>query len=240
MPKLRISDDELDIDELEDAEYSEDDYVSYSGEQPPADTVLDGYIKSAWWTETSGGDRMIKLIFIADGNTGEEEEYDGLPVWENLPLTSNAKFRWKPFIDSQGITLLDIKKKLYVSPDDDNIGAPIEKIGTWEPGEDTRARIITKVDRYDGKASTKVRKWLDPEEVLDDEEEELEDEEPEEEAPPPRRTRTAARPARGTERAATPAKSARTAKAPTRGGKAATRPARRSRREAGYDEEPPF
>lgn len=181
MPKLKVMDDELDIDELEEAEYTEGDFESYEGEQPPKNTVLSGFVKKIWWCMTSNEDRMFKVLWVADGNTGDEEQYDGLPIWENLALITSAKFKWKPFIDQMGFTLRDIKTKLFVAADDDNIGAPITKIGSWEPGSDeSYCRVVTSRERYDGEWRTHVGKWLDWEEPEADDEDEA-DEEPEEE-----------------------------------------------------------
>lgn len=192
MPKLKVTDDELDVEELEDAEYNEDgDFEDYSGEQPPKGTILRGFIKKMWWTYSQNDNPMLKILFVADGNTGDLEEYNGLPVWENAVLIPSVKFRWQPFLDTFGLTIRDVKTKLYVSADDDNQGAPIEKIGKWEPGEDARCRIVTKRERYQGEWNTKVSKWLDDEEAADEEEEE--------EAPPPRRSR-AAKPAASSRR----------------------------------------
>lgn len=239
MPRLRVPDEELNIKELEDAEYDdrEFDYESYDGELPPADTYLDGYVKKMWWCYTGGGDPMLKALFIADGNDGDEEEYDGLPVWEQLPLTNVAKFKWKPFIDVFGLRLIDIKRKTMVADDDDRIGAPIERIGNWEPGEGSRCRILTKRAKFNGKDKVEVRRWLD---ASDDAEEELEDydedeDEEVEQAPPPRRTRPAA--AKPAKPAARPAKAAKPA---TKAAPAKTTRSRRVSSQAGYDEEPPF
>lgn len=265
MPRLKIDDDELD-DELDDVEYSEGTFERYDGEQPPKDTYLRGYVKGVWWTESNAGDRMLKVLWVADGNTGDAEEYNGLPVWENYVLTAAAKFKWGPFFRQFGLTIKLLKTKTVIAADDDNVGAPITKIGPFAPGEESataRAAIITSREKYKDAWQTHVKEWLDDEEPEDeeedeeelDEEEEEEPEEEEEEAPPPPRTpktasgKTSARPAT---KPAVPAKSAATrtsgaktsattrpaAKAPAR--PAAKAPARKGRASAGYDEEPPF
>lgn len=255
MPRLKVPDDELNVTELEEAEYDDRDfdYESYDGELPPGDTHLRGYVKKAWWTYTSAEDPMIKLLFIADGNDGDEDEFNGLPVWEQLPLTNNAKFKWKPWIDVFGISLMDIKKKTVVAEDADNIGDPIEKIGTWEPGEDARCSIITKRAKYKGQDKVEVRRWLDEEADDEEEEEDYEEEEEEVEAEPPttRRSRTAASGA-ATRKPAAASKASASKPAPARQAKPGTtrrtpakaaKPAARGRRQsaqAGYDDEPPF
>ena len=255
MPKLKLGDDDLDIDALEDAEYQEDEYEEYTGKQPPAGTVLAGHIKKMWWTYTNNGDGMLVALFVADGNTGDEKKFNGLPVWDRLALTTAAKFRWKPFLDATGIALREIKAKMVVAEDDDNIGAPISKIGRWEPGEDALARIITKRDRYEGEVSTKVKTWLayaeaedeDEEEGYEDEEDELEEEEDEDEDDVQgRRTGRVAHPTRAAKPPAKPAPARqRTARSATARGKAAPAARKRSpvgRRgsKTGYDDDPPF
>jgi len=205
MPRLKIEDDEFNADELDEAEYESGSYERYTGEEPPKDTVLRGYVKSMWWGYTAKDDPMVKVLFIADGNTGAEEEYNGCPIWENYPLIKIAKFKWGPFFQQFGLTARLFKTKMYVAEDDDNIGAPIEKVGTFVPGEestDAWCRVLTTREKYNGKWQTHVAEWMDDaedddedeeevetEEEVDVEEEEDEDEEP---TPPSARTRRAA------------------------------------------------
>lgn len=245
MPKLRIDDDEL-PDDLDDVEYDRErrDYEKYEGEQPPKDTFLNGYVKNVWWTETNGGDRMLKVLWIADGNTGKTEEYNGLDVWENLALTANAKFKWGPFFEYFGLTIRMLKTQAIIDEDEDNIGAQIKKIGKkFVPGPDCRVAIITSREKYNGKWQTHAAEWVDEEfdedeeledEELEDEDEELEAEEPEEdeeeeEAPPPPRRPTARRPAAAstTKTSARP-KAAASASAKSASAKAPARPAARA------------
>jgi hypothetical protein len=269
VPRLKIDDDELD-DSLDEVEYTEGSYQEYDGEQPPKDTWLRGYISKMWWTYTKSEDPMLKVLFVADGNEGETEEYNGLPVWENMALTASAKFKWGPFFRHFGLTIKYLKTKLVVAEDDDpTMGAPITKIGTLlAPGEDSanaRCAIITSREKYDNKWQTHISEWLEDDEPEDDEEEseeeeeeleEEEDEEPEEEPPPPARTRRAAT-GKGTAQPATKsATSSKTATTRTSGAKtsaAAKKPAaktsakpasargkRAGRASGGFDEEPPF
>jgi hypothetical protein len=200
MPRLKVEDDEFDINELEGAEYSEDEeYADYEGPTPPKKTVLNGYVKVAYWTLDSSGERMIKSLFIAAENTGDRAKFNGCPIWDNTSFKASTKFRWVPLIRAWDITLQDIKKKLYVLPEEDDhptFGAVIEKIGTWKPGEDedtAYCRVLTGVHNYDGGKIVDVGKWLpwqdaqadadEDDEVADeaeDEEEQDVDEEPEE------------------------------------------------------------
>ena len=156
-----------------------------------------------WWCRTaekedgSGLDPMIKVLWIAADNEGENEEYNGLSIWDNLVLTPGAKFRWAPFFNVHGITLKAIKTSTYVGEEDDERvgGAPIEKIGNFVPGEDSDAawsRVITKRRFWNDEWRAEAKKWLpweaedeeeeeEPAEEIADEEAELEDEEPEDE-----------------------------------------------------------
>lgn len=184
MPRLKVEDDELDIEALEEAEYTEGDYESYSGERPPKGTILAGFVKKMWWTYTTNDDPMFKILFVADGNEGDEEEYEGCPIWENAALIPTAKFKWAPFMETFGITLKDVKTKLYVGPEDDpGKGAPIEKIGTWKPGsDDSYCRVLVDQERYNNEWQARIGKWLDYEPGE-------EEEEPEEPEPPARPTK---------------------------------------------------
>lgn len=259
MPKLKPTDVDFDIDELEEAEYNED-FQPYGGGIPPNKTILTAYVKSMWWTRTQADDPMLKILVVAEGNEDDEEEFNGLPIWENMALTKGAKFKWKPFLDHFGLSLKTLKTSIVVAPDDDQFGAPIQKIGKWQPGEESDAawcRILTGRDRYNEEWRATIAKWLELEEVEDvedeEDEEDVEDEE-EEPAPPARTRRTAAKTTKATTKAPskparpaakTPTRGARTAKPATRSAKpAATKPAvrgtRGKRQAAGYDDDPPF
>lgn len=200
MPKLKIDDDDLDIDALEEAEYNEDDFVPYTGPEPKNGTFLVGYVRKAWWGYNKNEDAMITLVWEAAGNTGKMEAYNGLSIWEHLSLTPNVKFRWKPWMDAMGLTLRDVKFRMCVETEDDNVGAPIEKIATWKPGEESEAawcRIMTTREKYQGEWQTRAGKWLpyeepeaqeEAEDLAEEEEEEVEvgpegdeEEEPEDE-----------------------------------------------------------
>jgi hypothetical protein len=169
MPKLRKDDTaDIDVRALEDAETGEG-FDSYDGEVPPAGTLLSGYVRKMWWTRTavkpdgSGEDPMITVLWIAAENEGKEAKYNGLPVWERLVLVPQVKFRWGPFFAVYDISMADVKTKTYVAEEDDNQGAPIEKIGTFEPGEandEAWARIITERHRYNDEWSARPKKWL--------------------------------------------------------------------------------
>lgn len=244
MPKLKAEDVTFDVDELEDAEYTEGDFETYDGDVPPSKTILVAFLKKMWWTTTQYDDDMIKVLLVAADNDGELEEYNGLPIWDNLPLITKAKFKWKPFIDFFGITLKDIKTKTVVSASDDNIGAPIEKIGTFKPGEeneDAWCQVLIKRSRdQDGNWRAEISKLLEleepeeedteeeePEEEAEEEEAEEEEEDVEEEEEPPAKP---ARSARGS-RSARPVPASRTAaKAPAKTPAATSRtPARGTR-----------
>jgi hypothetical protein len=270
VPKLRIDDDEL-PDELDEVEYDKErrDYEKYEGEQPPKDTYLLGYVKNVWWTENSSGARMLKVLWIADGNTGDTAEYNGLDVWENLTLTGNAKFKWGPFFEYFGLTIRLLKTKtIYDDDNESNLGVPITKIGSkFVPGEDCRVAIITSREKYNGNWQTHVAEWLDEEEPEEEEvedeeleeeeleeEEDVEDEDEEDEEPEPparRRPAPAARPTAKRPAAASTTKtsarpkaaasaSAKSPAAKTATKKPATRPASTKRRSAAVDDDPPF
>lgn len=260
MPKLKIEDDELDVEALESAEYEES--SRYHGEIPPKGTVLRGRISKMWWTYTQSDDPMLVVLFVAEDNEGKTAKYNGLPVWERLPLTAKAKFKWAPFFEVIGLTIRDVKTKTVVADEDDErFGAPITKIGMFEPGEDVSwVRLITGTHKYEGAPQVDADVWMEYEETEEEAEEEPEDtEEVEVEEEEAEEEPEAAPPARGrggrTAAAKAPAKAA--AKAPTRSpgraatasraakaapAKAAAAPARgrRGTTAKGSDEDPPF
>jgi hypothetical protein len=264
MPTLKLDDDVLDVDTLENAEYTEGEFESYDGEVPPKGTLLQGYVKSIWYALTKNEDSMLKVLFVADGNEGDEAEYNGIPIFENAALIPSAKFRWAPMMRVLGFTLRDVKSKMVAeSAEDDQFGAKLKKIGPFVPGEDQDGawvRVVTGRERYNGEWQARAAKWLpwedaeepeEPEEPAEDEDdeeaveedEEVDDteEEPEEEPEPepPARGRRSATKAPAKKAAATkPAARGRTAAAPAK--KAASKPARGRRPSTVEDDEPPF
>jgi ribosomal protein S16 len=247
VPKLKLSNDEFDPDEL-DVEYDDTSYETYDGEVPKTGTLVTARVTKCWWTYSQNDNPMIKAIAVAEDGDNGLEEYDGLPIWENITFTPSAAFRYQPFLRAFGLTLKDVKTKTIVADEEDNLGTPIEKIGTWKPGsDDALCQIVIKKDRYDGEWQAKVGKILpydEPEEEAEEEEkparrkpatrkpasrsrraepepEEDEDEDEEEEAPP---TKARGRTARGR------ASAASTRRAPKG----------RSRRSSDDEDEPPF
>lgn len=168
MPKLKDVQD-LDVEALDAVEYSTEEYTTYTGEVPPVGTELTGYVKRMWWTRTApkqgggGDDPMIKVLWVAAENEGDNEEFNECPFWLNAPLVPGAKFRWAPFLDVYGLTLRQLKTNTYVASKEDQNGAPIERIGQWRPGEDRDeawCRIITGEEPYNGVMQARVKEWL--------------------------------------------------------------------------------
>jgi hypothetical protein len=261
MPKLKVTQDDFNLKELEDAEYNEGDFDSYDGPLPSNGQILPCYVKSIWWTYSQSNNAMLKVLVVADETAGD---FEGCTFWENLALQDNTKFRWQPFFNVIGITIRDVFNKTFVTGDQENFGEPITKIADWKPGaenDEAYLRVVAKIGHdQDGNKRPEVKSWLPYEsaDAADDEPEdepELEEEEPEEEPEveadedeeeaPPARGRKA--PAAGRGRTAKPAtrsagttarggrpRAAASSRA-TRGGKAA--PARGRR---GSTDEPPF
>jgi hypothetical protein len=172
--KVDITD--RDLEDLEEADYEEGgQYESYDGEQPPVGTELVGFVKRIWWTYSQNNDDMLKILFVADGNEGDEEEFNGCPIWENYSLISTMKFKWAPFLYIFGLTIRDVIKKTFVEEEEDGSnGQPIQKIGTWVPGSDeSYCRVVTGHHKYNNDWQTDVDTWLP-----------YEDEEPEPEPEP--------------------------------------------------------
>jgi hypothetical protein len=226
MVRLRKEDTEdLNVEELDAVEYSDEQFDSYDGEVPPKDLELTGFVRKMWWTRSGAGDPMLKVLWVAAENDGDNDEYNGCPFWLNAALIGAAKFRWAPFLDNFGITLKQVKNNTDVQDKDDQNGAPINKIANWRPGEENDeawCRIITDRERYQGEWQPKVKTWLPydadeaDEEPADDEEtddeydeEDEDDSEPEPEPEP--------EPARGRGRGA--ARNAPDKAAPARSGR---------------------
>jgi len=173
MPKLRRADvEDIDAAELDEATYSTEEYDSYEGEVPPIGTLLRGYIKRMWWTRTqpkpdgSGDDPMLKVLWVAAENEGEDEEFNGCPFWLNYALIKSVKFRWGPFFEQYGLTMQDVTTKTYVeslTDTSDPNGAKIQRIGTLKPGENEDGAwctIISGRESYNGTIQARVKNWL--------------------------------------------------------------------------------
>jgi hypothetical protein len=157
MPIYSLAD-QVDLKALEAAEYSDEDYESYSGEIPPTGYVFSGTIKKMWLSSTQNDDPMLIVLHVSD----TDDDYYGLPSWDYLTLTEDAKFRWAPYFEVTGLSLRDVVTKINLADEDDNIGSPVLNIGKWKLGG--RIRFVTKKDFYDQKWKCKASKYLDPEE----------------------------------------------------------------------------
>jgi hypothetical protein len=217
-------------------------------------------VDKIWWTYSGNDDPMLKVLCVAEDNPEPLDEYDGLPMWENMVLTSGAKFKWAPFLEHFGLTIRDVRNKIMVDAEDDNQGAPVTKIGSLVIGSDDClfVAVVTK-EKYQGKWQAHVAEWLDADTDLDDEEDEPE------EKPAPRSRKPAGRAAkkpaaatgRGRSRRAdpdeeeteeedeepeeeTPSRSRRKPAAASRAKKPAAARGRSRRSAKDDDEEPPF
>jgi hypothetical protein len=171
MVKLRKEETEdMDFEDLDQAEYSTDEVINYYGDIPPVGITLRGYVHKMWWNRTaikqdgSGDDPLLKVLWIAADNDGDYEEYNDCPFWLNLALIKSVKFRWGPFFEEYGLSILDIKKqRIFVTGKETQNGFPIEKWGTFKPGEDEDGawcRIITEQEPYNGVMQARVKSWL--------------------------------------------------------------------------------
>lgn len=172
---------EDDFDEKElDVEYEGAQFERYTGEVPKSGTILIARVTKAWFTTSSDGDYQIKLIAVAEQNKGKLAEFNGLPTWENLTFIKSASRRYQAFLYNFGLTVRDVKRKLMVASEDDNIGTPIESIAGWEVGsDDALCRIVIKRDWYNEEWQSKFDwdGWLPFDEADEDQQEEPEDEE---------------------------------------------------------------
>lgn len=168
MAKHRWGND-IDWRELDDAEYSEDEFDEYDGPLPPSNVILSGYVKKIWATETSNGDPCLLVLFEADDNTGDRKVYNGWGGFDNVLFTMpQVKFRWQPFFNAVGISLADVKNRT-VTDGDDNQGAIITRIGTVKFDGKVPARVKIKREKYEGETQARIGKWLPPADAVDDE-----------------------------------------------------------------------
>jgi hypothetical protein len=196
---------DFDVDEL-DVDYDErDDIIEYDGPQPKSRMELPGRIKNMWYTRSSNGNPMFKLVFEAE-TAGNRElgAYDGCPIWDNIVFTPGAAFRYQPFLTLFGLSLRDIKSRMDLEEDESRLGRKVLSIGTWEPGgDDAMCTVKVKTEMYEEERQVRVARYLPHPAGASsglDEFAEDEDEEPEER---PRRRQEAAN-GRGNGRGSTP------------------------------------
>lgn len=183
MPKIKWGDAEPDWDELDDAEYEEGEgYNRYEGPVPPNNTILSGVIKKVWAAESQAGNSMFKVLFEAEGNTGDKKKYDGCPIWDNVVWTPQTKFRWQPWLDALGLTLREVRGKTITAEDDDNVGTPIMRIGKVKFSDGVAVRVVTKRESYQGEPQARIQEWMSPGDP-DSEEDDEEDGEEDDDAP---------------------------------------------------------
>jgi hypothetical protein len=199
-------------------------FKRYTGDIPRTGTVLIHRVTKLWWTQAEDGTSMIKLLAVAEQNTGDKKKFNGLPTWEYLVFKPDAAFRYVPFLQCFGITLFDIKNKMVVSDEPDSIGDVIESLGGWEVGsDDALCRIVILRKRWADDWQSRVDRegWLplDEEDEVEDDDIEEDDDDEEEEAP------------------ARPARRSRSTQAPARGAKAASARSRRAEPEDEDDED---
>lgn len=159
MPKIKLGD-EFKTDDL-DVEYNEDGgYQEYEGEIPPRGAILAGRVKRVWYTISSNDNPMLKVIWEAEGNKGDSKKFDGLGIFDNVTFTPKAAFRYMPFLKLFGVTLADVKNKM-IGGEEDNMGNPVEKIGSWSIDSDrSRCNVLIKREKYDGEIQARVAKYM--------------------------------------------------------------------------------
>jgi hypothetical protein len=166
-------------------------FKRYTGDVPKTGTVLIHRVTKMWWTQAEDGTSMIKALAVAEQNTGEKKKFNGLPTWEYLVFKPEGAWRYVPFLQCFGITLRDIKSRMVVADEPDNIGDVIESLGGWEVGsDDALCRIVINRKKWEGDWQSRVDRdgWLpfDEEDELDEDDEDVEEDE--EEEPPARPT----------------------------------------------------
>jgi hypothetical protein len=164
MAKLQLDDDVFNMDELDEAEVSED-YVKYDGPVAPKNTILAGHLKKVWTSRSTAGNLMLVNLFIAEGNAGDKAKFNGMPLFDRVTFTPKARFHWDPYLAAFGITLKDIQKKIDIGDEEENNGNPVNKIAKFKPGEDAACRVLASRSKYEGEIRNEVSKWLPADEA---------------------------------------------------------------------------
>ena len=182
MPRMKLDKRDFDTKAL-DVGYEKSTFKRYTGDVPRSGTILKARVNKMWWTQSGDGTSQIFLMAFAEGNTGDRKQYNGLPIKEYLTFKPEASFRYMPFLENFGITLDDIRLRMFVEDEPDNIGDVITSLGDWVVGsDDALCRIVIFRDRYQDEYNAKVDRegWLPYDEAgeVDDDEDDDEDEPP--------------------------------------------------------------
>jgi hypothetical protein len=175
-----------------DVGYEKSTFKRYTGDVPRSGTILKARVNKMWWTQSGDGTSQIFLMAFAEGNTGDRKQYNGLPIKEYLTFKPEASFRYMPFLENFGLKLEDIRLKMMVEEEPDNIGDIITSIADWVVGsDDALCRIVIFRDRYQDEYNAKVDRegWLPYDEA--DEADDNDEDDDEDDEPPARPTRVA-------------------------------------------------
>jgi hypothetical protein len=123
-------------------------YGDPENDDPPKGTILKGSVTRIWATQSSKSDLMLVVIFRAAGNKGDLEQYNDLAIFERVTFTPKAAFRYQPFLRLFGLTVADVKSRITVGDDEENLGLPVEKIAGWVPGSDAAVCRVKTGRRY--------------------------------------------------------------------------------------------
>jgi hypothetical protein len=190
---MKLGKEEFNEKEL-DVEYEGPKFERYTGDIPGKPTLLIARVTKAWWLINDDNESQMKLIVVAEQNDGQNKEFNGLPVWETLTWKPSSSRRYQPFLMNFDLTLKDVRLKMDVEADDDNIGTPINSIAGWEVGsDDALCRIVVKRDYWNDEWRAKIDwdGWLPFEDIDADDADDDEEEAPAR----TRKTRATVRPA---------------------------------------------
>lgn len=176
MTKLKIDKDDFDVDGLNEAEEGEG-FEDYDGEIPKSKTILRGRVVAMWASKSEAGNLRFPYLWVAEGNTGDLAQYNGLPVFDGVTWVKTAATWYKPFLATFGLKLKTIFDRTDVEEEEGRNGNRINKIGKWVPSresDDGLSRMIIKREKFEGEYRAKCAKFLplDPADQAGDDEDE--------------------------------------------------------------------
>jgi hypothetical protein len=100
------------------------------------------------------------VIWEAEGNKGDNEQYNGLGIFDNVTFTPKAAFRYMPFLKLFGVSLVDVKTKM-IGGLEDNMGNPVEKIGSWTIDSDrSKCNVLVKREKYNDEIQARIGRYM--------------------------------------------------------------------------------
>lgn len=122
-------------------------FEPYAGPIPPAG-LYKAIWKRGWWTKSSTGKPMLKMLFILESSKESVTQFNGCPTFHNITNESSTAWKMKELFTALGTgpkSAIDFDEK-----------GSVTRIGSARPGK-TYLLINSSVELYQGKQRMGVK-----------------------------------------------------------------------------------